>query len=310
MKLIRYNSTYKDVWDRFVTASKNGTFLFHREFMEYHSDRFEDHSLLFTKNEKPLLLLPANVKDKTLYSHQGLTYGGFIMSEQVRSEHLLEAFTLLKEYLHGLDIQSIVYKPVPHIYHTFPAEEDLYALFRNQAILVSRAVSSTIDLSHRIKYSELRRRQIKKAKKANIIVSEENDLNAFWKILDANLKEKHETSPVHSLAEIQYLKSKFQNEIKLYCAKLNGEVIGGCVVFETRNVAHIQYISADTDGKNYGALDIVFDFLINEAYNHKKYFDFGISTENNGLYLNEGLISQKEGFGARATTYDIYKINI
>ena len=41
-----------------------------------------------------------------------------------------------------------------------------------------------------------------------------------------------------------------------------------------------------------------------------KYIDFGKSTEGNGSILNEGLISQKEGFGGRTFVYQTWSINV
>ena len=63
-------------------------------------------------------------------------------------------------------------------------------------------------------------------------------------------------------------------------------------------------------GKEIGALDFVLNDLIKNIYRDYKYFDFGISNENNGQFLNEGLIAQKEGFGARAICHDFYKIKV
>ena len=88
------------------------------------------------------------------------------------------------------------------------------------------------------------------------------------------------------------------------------ETLGGCVVYETEQVAHVQYIAASPLGKKQGALDLLFQQLICERYAHKRYFDFGISTEQGGQILNEGLLFQKEGFGARAILYDIYELKL
>lgn len=81
-------------------------------------------------------------------------------------------------------------------------------------------------------------------------------------------------------------------------------------MFVTENVVHAQYTAATEEGKKKGAIDLVIDYIINTAYPDKRYFDYGISTENHGLYLNESLLYQKEGFGARGTVYDIYTISL
>ena len=76
------------------------------------------------------------------------------------------------------------------------------------------------------------------------------------------------------------------------------------------NIIHVQYISASEQGKALGALDLLFDELINCTFSHIPLFDFGQSTENSGLLLNNNLIFQKEGFGGRGVVYDIYKYEI
>ena len=129
----------------------------------------------------------------------------------------------------------------------------------------------------------------------------------FWKLLEENLITTHGTFPVHSLPEIQYLHSKFPNQIKLYVAKASHEIIAGTVLFVMKNVIHVQYISASINGKKTGALDLLFDKLINSIYCNIPIFDFGQSTEQMGNYLNENLIFQKEGFGGRGVVFDIYK---
>lgn len=63
-------------------------------------------------------------------------------------------------------------------------------------------------------------------------------------------------------------------------------------------------------GKEIGALDLLIHQLMSDYFKDKRYFNFGISTEDSGKYLNEGLLSQKNGFGARSTVHDFYEINI
>ncbi len=310
LRIEKYNAENKSVWDDFVSSSRNGTFLLYRDYMEYHSDRFADYSLMFFENDKPIALLPANISDDVFYSHQGLTYGGLILSSDIKTPRLIEVLTKAIEFLKENGVSKIVYKPVPHIYHRYPSEDDLYALFRANATLLSRSISSTIDLSCKLDYADLRKRQIKKAEKQNLVVCESDSLPEFWDILEQNLRENHQATATHSLQEIEYLQSKFPHNIRLFCTLKENTTLAGCLVFDTDTVAHTQYISASTEGKESGALDLLFDHLINKVFNQKRYFDFGTSTENNGHYLNKGLISQKEGFGARGIVYDTYQIDI
>lgn len=310
IRIEKYNTEYKSVWDDFVSSSRNGTFLFYRGYMEYHSGRFQDYSLMFFEKNKLVALLPANISEQVFYSHQGLTYGGLILSEDTKTPQTIEIIDTVVTYLQENKVSKIIYKPIPHIYHRYPSEDDLYALFRNKAILISRNISSSINLSDKLGYSELRRRQIKKAEKQNLIVCESDSLPEFWAVLEENLKKNHQAVATHSLGEIAYLRNQFPDNIRLFCTLKEDRVVAGCLIFETATVAHAQYISASQEGKECGALDLLFDYLIDQVFTTKKYFDLGTSNEDNGYFLNEGLISQKEGFGARGVVYDTYQLNI
>lgn len=310
LRIEKYNTEYKSVWDDFVSSSRNGTFLFYRDYMEYHSDRFTDYSLMFFEKDKLVALLPANIQENVFYSHQGLTYGGLVLSCNAKTSQTIEILGRGIEYLQQCGVSRIIYKSTPYIYHRHPSQDDLYALFRSNATLLSRTISSTIDLSDKLDYAELRKRQIKKADKMNLTVCESDSLDEFWTILEQNLKENHQAVATHSLSEIEYLRDKFRRNIRLFCTLSDDKVVAGCVIFETDTVAHTQYISASEEGKENGALDFLFDHLINNVFDRKRYFDFGTSTEDNGHFLNEGLISQKEGFGARGVVYDTYQIEL
>ena len=309
-QLIRYEADWKDKWDAFIDNSKNGTFLFKRDYMDYHSDRFCDHSLVFLSKNSILAVLPATSAGNVFSSHAGLTYGGLVMAKGITAIDVLDIFQTTVHYLIDNGFSSFIYKPIPHIYHLIPAEEDLYALFRYSATLAARGLSSAIYQEDRLKFRNIRRHGIKKALKNNVYVEQSSDFSAFWKILSANLSDRHGLSPVHTVEEIELLASRFPNEIKLFVAKDDQEVIGGVVVYVTKTVAHSQYIAASPKGRDLGALDLIFDHLIHNVYSDSRYFDFGISTEHDGKYLNESLAYQKEGFGGRAICYDRYELSL
>lgn len=310
MEIKIYKSEYKQGWDAFVGSSKNGTFLHYRDFIEYHGDRFEDYSLMFYIDGDLVALMPGHITGKVYYSHQGLTYGGLIMSSKTTASNVLKVFEYLTVTLRHQGIKQIVYKAIPHMYHRLPSEEDLYALFRYNAVLSERNISSTILLPNELRYSDSRKNGLKKAEKNGLIVQKADDFSCFWQILEDNLTNKYDKMPVHSLAEISYLKKKFPDNIHLFVAVTpNDETLGGCLVFEMENIVHAQYTAATDEGKSSGAIDLLIDHII-RTYSHKAYFDYGTSTENSGLYLNESLIYQKEGFGARGTVYDIYTISL
>ncbi len=279
--------------------------------MEYHSDRFEDFSLMiFDTADNLIAILPANIKENILYSHQGLTFGGFLVDDKMKTETMLEIFKLLEQFLKNENIKKIVYKCIPYIYHIQPAEEDRYALFINDAKLIRRDVTTTIYLNNKIKYQEQRNRAVKKAMKNNLVFQESKDFQSYWKVLEETLNQQHNAKPVHRLEEIERLANLFPDCIKLFVAIKDNTILAGTLIFENQTIVHTQYLANSFEGRNIGALDFVIDKLINEVYQNKTYFDFGISNEDSGRYLNVGLISQKEGFGARAVVHDFYELEI
>lgn len=310
LTVTKYEREYKTLWDEFIRKSKNGTFLLNRDYMEYHSDRFIDHSLLFFQGEKLVSVMPANVEGETLFSHGGLTYGGVISDDKMRTPLMIEIFEALKEYLLNIQINRIIYKVVPHIYHTIPAEEDLYALFRNNAKLIRRDVSSTIKLKKKIAYSKGRKWCVQKGRKNNLVIRRNNDFHSFMNLVKRNLREKYGILPTHSASEIQILAERFPDNLKLYAIEVGDHIIAGVLIYESKNVAHAQYIASSDEGKNAGAPDLLIDYLVNAYSERMEYFDFGISTERGGKHLNEGLIQNKESFGARAVVYDTYEIDL
>ena len=308
MEIRRYTPAQADEWNRFVAGSKNGTFLFDRCFMDYHSDRFADCSLMVYHRGSLYALLPANVKDNVLISHGGLTYGGLVMSSRCTAKGVQDTFIAINDYLRAAGIRQVIYKPVPWIYHQQPAEEDLYALTSIcHARLVIRDISSAIMRDKRMKFTESRKAGLRKALRTGLIVKESTDFAAFWQILNDNLQSKYGVRPVHSVEELQLLHSRFPEIIKLYMVYHDAEPLGGTLLFLTPQVLHTQYISANAQGKALGAIDLLFDVIINQLYADYPYIDFGKSTVSDSADLNENLIFQKEGFGARAVCYDTYE---
>jgi hypothetical protein len=308
--LVTYTPEYKTLWNNFVSTSKNGNFLFYRDYMEYHSDRFQDHSLLFFKNGQLIGLMPSNANKGVLNSHEGLTFGGIISDNNMKISMMVEIFEELINHCKDEHFTHLMYKTIPYIYHKVPAEEDLYCLFRHKARLIGRCINSSVQMPLNIKYTKERIRTIKKAKNNNIIVKQSSDFETFMKIEEEVLLQRHNTRPAHTTNEIIRLAERFPENIKLFASFKDDSMLAGSIIFESANVAHAQY-AADSDiGWDMGALDLVFDYLIEDYYKDKKYFDFGSSTENHGQVLNGGLVRHKEGFGARAVMQDFYRVTI
>ena len=311
MKVSRYEASAQAAWDGFVAASKNGTFLLQRGYMDYHADRFQDHSLLFHNDRGELVaVLPANAAQGRFSSHDGLTYGGFVSGARMSVVAMMECFEALAAYLRSNGFAGLRYKTVPHIYASHPADEDRYALFRLGARLYRRDVLAVALPRQRLPYQERRVRKVKQAAKAGIGIAASERFEPFWEILHENLMRSHGVAPVHSLAEIELLARRFPGNIRLHVAHEAGAAVGGAVIYDTGRVAHVQYIASNARGREVGALDLLFATLIENDYAAREFFDFGISNEDDGRVLNVGLIEQKEGFGARAVAHDFYEVDL
>jgi len=307
----RYTPKHVDEWNQFVAESKNGVFLFDRRYMDYHSDRFCDHSLMFYLDGRLLAVLPAHQSEDTLCSHNGLTYGGLVMSPRLTVVQTMHLFQEMNEYLRSQGIRHVSYKAIPWIYHRLSAEEDLYALYHEcHARIVARDFATNIYLSAGVRWERVRRRGIVRARNAGVVVERSDHYEAFWQVLADNLMNKYGVKPVHSLQEIELLHGRFPQNIQLYHAVREGKVLGGVVLYISSQVVHAQYSSASPEGKKLGVIDLLYDQIFKD-YRDYLYFDFGRSTEHpDGSGLNENLVFQKEGYGGRGLCYDIYEWDI
>jgi hypothetical protein len=276
--------------------------------MEYHQDRFVDASLLIWDSQKLLTILPAHREDSSLVSHKGLTYGGFVFDESIKTPRMLDVFTEVLMFLQAEGFAGLFYKPIPHIYTRSPSQEDLYALYYCGAEIIKRQLLLAVGPQH-LPFQERRIRKIKQARKLGLQVRESPHLKDFWSLLETVLSENHDARPVHSLEEILLLQSRFPNNIRLFGCFDGLEMLAGILIYETPQVARAQYIAAGAQGRETGALDLIVDVLLNEVYRTKPYFDFGQSHRDDDT-LNIGLIDQKEGFGARAVMLDQYYVDL
>lgn len=311
MRVERFTGALRNVWDDLVGKSRNGTFLFLRDYMEYHQDRFEDHSLILREERGPLVaLLPANRRGDVLESHGGLTYGGLVSDSSMTAPRMLEVFETLLDYLRQESFAALRYRAIPHIYHRTPAEEDLYALTRNGASVVHRTALSVIDSRHPVTAQSRRARGVRKARTAGLACRETDDLEAYWSLLTVVLRETYGAKPVHSLEEIELLRRRLPANIRLFGCFQDASLVAGVLIYETPTVARAQYIAASESGKRLAALDLLFEFLLREVYPGKAYFDFGTSESIGGRDLNRGVLEFKESLGARTVVQDTYELRV
>lgn len=307
----KYSHVNKNEWDDFINICKSPLFFFKRDFLEYHADRFDDCSLMFYQDDVLTAVLPATKKGNVLTSHAGLTYGGLLVSLKARIETIVEIFEKLEYFVKKQLITTILYKPSPVIFHSYPSQEDLYCIHNNlNGKLIRRDLSNVINLKNRIKLSKGRKALISRARKLQLKVVDSTDWHGFHLLLNSVL-EKHSATAVHSPKELDYLATSFPENIKLKVVLIDEEIVSAVLFFRFKGVTHTQYMATNQKGRDSGALDFIIESCIEDStLNGDEYFSFGISTEQNGTILNNGLAAQKESFGARAICIDSYEITV
>ena len=309
----RYEAADKAEWDAFVGRSRNATFLFSRGYVDYHADRFADHSLMARRNGRLAAILPANIEGTTLVSHRGLTYGGWALAP--RGLDTTAVFLLWQEWLRycrAEGIDRVIYKPLPTIYASMPSQEDLYMLFLCGASATAVNISSTIDLARNPGFNTLQKRHLAHVPRGTVIECGSSRLDEFYVMLSACLAERHGSKPVHTLAELHLLLSRFPENIHLWSAVAHtGDLRGGVLVYETSACAHCQYIATTPEGRD----DSVLSLLFREMIGHytaagMRFLDFGTSNEEGGRLLNEGLNRQKSALGGSGVAYAQFEFSV
>jgi hypothetical protein len=311
-----YQPAQAEAWDELVGRSCNGTFMHTRRFLSYHGDRFVDHSMVLQDRRGRVTgVFPAAVsptRPDTIVSHPGLTYGGLVHDRSVRGASVIAALGEIADHYRRLGYSRLRYKAVPAIYHSEPADDDRYALFRLEGRRYRSDLSAAIDLGHRGRVTQRRIRSRRTAEAAGVSIDENwDEIRGFWDILEANLARRHDTAPVHSLGEIRLLHDLFPDEIILIVARITGTLVGGAVLFAAGPVVHMQYTATTEQGRTACVTDLVMERAIDLACRRGyRFFDFGVSTPHEGWYLDEGLYEFKVSFGAGGAVHDHYEIDL
>jgi hypothetical protein len=306
----RYTPARKAEWNAFLLSAKNATFLFERDYMEYHSDRFIDYSLMVFQGKKLMALLPGNLNGNgDIVSHEGLTYGGLILSRSISLLKVMACFQASLHYLCEQGIARLYYKQIPSFYCSASNDDVAFVLYLLDAKIKQRDASVVINQANRLSFRKGRKSEISKARRFGVRLTEEFVFSSFWeRVLIPRLARRYGVSPVHTMEEMAYLASKYPENIKQFSAYFGGQIVAGTTIYETPGVAHTQYIGVTALGKRTGALDYLINWLIGERYQHKQYFDFGTCKKGDRRALNYGLLNWKEGFGGRCYSHDYYEI--
>jgi hypothetical protein len=310
-RIEKYNASYYNQWNEFIMNSKNGTFLFNRDFMEYHNDRFTDFSLLFFEGSKLIAVLPANITGNEVHSHQGLTYGGLILKKSIGAEKVEALLNELLLYLKSNNIKLLKIKDIISIYHKEPSFELAYLLLKKGADIYRRDMNLAIDYSKPPALSKSKLKHFRKVSALGLEMKKDNNFETFWdNVLIPRLEEKHNVKPVHTREEIRLLHSHFPENIVQYNAYIDDKIVAGITLFNFGNVVKSQYGATTEAGEKYRALDFLFINLIREFEGNADFFDMGNVNEQEGKVYNKGLLKQKEELGCSVYPHEYYALTI
>lgn len=322
MEIKTYTDELELEWDNFVQNSRNGTFMQQRKFINYHPlGKFEDCSLMVYNSQSRLIaVIPAALKKESnlpiFSSYPGASHGGIIIQQKFGTAKALEVIPLLINHCRSLGFKSIELKLVPRIYQSWPSDEIDFSLRYHgfsPEITELCTVLPLKEIDSEFGYMEENAiRNRKKAINLGVTVKESKDILSYWGILEQNLKKRHNTVPTHTYTEILDLMNRFPEEIKLFSAYYQEEMIAGVLVFLLNSrVVNCFYICHNEDFQHLRPLNLVFSHLITWGKeNDFHYVDWGISTENKGKAVNSGLFNFKEGFGGRGTLRETYRITL
>jgi len=301
-------------WDTFIIQdSLNGTHLSTRRFLDYHpKDRFVDHSLIISKKQNIVAILPAceinSDNGKSLISHQGSTFSGLIISKKYfNTSNLQGIIETLDNYLINSNIKKIILRQSPSNF-VDGTVNSLDFMFSLNGYSNYQELNFVIDLDNTRKEKDIlntfrpnTRNKVRKGisnLECKYIESAE-DISVFHSLLAKNL-EKHDKSPIHSIDELIDLKKRFPTELQFIHCSLGEEVIAGAMTwYFKKKLIHTQYISTNYKNTEMHPVNfLVYRLIEDAAKDGYRYFSFGISTEDHGKKLNYNLAKFKEGFGA------------
>ena len=313
---IPYTSSFESSWENFVSKANNGTLFHFRKFLKYHPpDRFEDHSLVFKKENKVIALLPAAIRrdegKSVLVSHPGASYGGLITQFHLGLRDVFDIVESFLSYVQAQAFARVEVTPPPHIYFHRPSHYLDFALIKNGFAYKKREISSVIPLTFKADevlqtFIPEARTAVRRGYKLGVSVKPSSDFHAFYEILKSNLQLRHNVKPAHSLDELLLLKNIFPEEIQLLAAFVEKTMVAGVVTFAcNRRVILAFYISHREDYQKFRGVNCLFDYIIRWSIEHGfACLDFGIFTVN--MDPNWGLGKFKESFGAQGIFRDTF----
>lgn len=281
--------------------------------MDYHQDKFQDASLMIYNNHELVALLPANKVGDELFSHQGLTYGGILFTKTQSVDSITAVISVIIEFLKANHIASLTIKQLPEFYYETYAKDIYNVLQTYNSEIILKQVILAIDYQSEYNIHKTKLKRFNKLKTNGFrIVEGQHELERFWNtVLIKRLDEKHDSKPVHNLAEIQYLQDKFPSEILQYTIYNDTELLAGITIFKKGKVVKSQYGMASETGEKLKALDMLFVYLIRKYEEEGlHFFSMGTVSNDSKLGYSQGMLKQKQELGCKTFNQDILKVAI
>lgn len=318
----KYEADMETIWDNFVNDSVNGNFQELRCFLNYHKDKFIDHSLLFYKNNELAAVMPCNEQDngKLLISHSGATFGGLIFSNKYASitsyKWILDE---LDQYIKDNQFKHFEMKMPSWLYMKSDKHIEVFDyLLGLNGFSCGEEVGffincSTLEDNYEQYYAKLKKRKLKKAYKENLLfreLSSSADIAEFYSILRENYT-KFNTSPAHTYEDLLLLKDVcIPDNMSFYGVFSENSMIAGSMVFNfnDKKVFHTQYLASRFEYLELCPNEFLYTNLIATARSKGfRFLSFGTSTLDHGKVFNEDLALFKEGFNTESYINRTYK---
>lgn len=220
------------------------------------------------------------------------------------------------DYMKNNNYEEIILKCTPPIYSKENMELIDYYLY-NYGFEANYELNFFIDYSNVEDVEDLmshnKKNYYRRAVENNLKytkIDTHEQIEQFYHILENNLK-KFDKKPVHTLEELYDLYfNRISDNIEFFAVFKDDKMIAGTMLFIFDKVLHTQYMATDSQ-----YLDLYPSYFLYEKtieYGKKNSFDkitFGIATEDDGRYLNEGLAIFKEGFGASYSINKTYRLS-
>lgn len=273
--------------------------------MEYHGDRFEDASVMVWEGEELLAVFPAHRIDDQVFSHLGLSFGGFIFKKSLPLERQKSIIQLILEYYKKKSIKSLSVTPVPYYYTQEQVSDEI--LFNSLGFEEDGNKEIYLIQSPFILKDKGKRKGVRRAVKKGLEVREGEVDKEFWKqLLEPLYHSKIGKAPVHSWEEISFLAERHPGKIKQLSAYQEGELLAGLVIFRHPEVIKVQYSAVTEKGKACRAMDFLMHYLMN--FSEIKFLDMGTVNDGQTGEKLESLAYWKESFGAVSMNLPTFRI--